>query len=601
MASPEQILSQAEARGMDPREIAALEALIAEGVDGDTLQVIMFNILSNGLNDPRTQELIRGARVRGNIALRTTAAGGEENLAAIEAALGDDVFNISDAALAELAPTITALREAHGDEPGFINTVREFSGRAPLPLDSAGNVVASTPLDQAGFAAATGNTDFVAPTPDDPAGGGDGSAGFGAPRTRIGTTNDGQRVLLGQDATVWVGDNIVTGSEADRALTEADANRAGVESFQPSPRQEVGSGFQFDPDAPQEFAAPPPGYAIRSALATAGLIFRGNTADGNVIAYDPRADRLAVYGVDDSGQLAFITTDLDAAGGVSGGGGGAAVRLQSLGTDQDGFAVIFNPATGAITRGPQVGFAQIDPRETAAEDARRFNEQQGLREADFIDDVLSGGRNFVTAALLSRGGQTRAGQATQADVIRGGFAVSGLVDALGLGGGGGGQPTETPSTVTSGTAAASGATPTRAQINEGLAGAGRFTFGPATATGGGTEGAGGSGAGQQAGTGLDEFSPDGFTGNPLDDLGGFAVANAPPAVQSIVQGEEVGFLSTPGSTPLASPTTLANLTGGERGALDTTLRLTDQRTFEEFEQESNQRFRPGGFRRAVRA
>ena len=219
-------------------------------------------------------------------------------------------------------------------------------------------------------------------------------------------------------------------------------------------------------------------------------------------------------------------------------------------------------------------------------------------------DVLSGGRNFVTAALLSRGGQSRPGQATQADVIRGGFAVSGLVDALGLGGGGGGQPTEAPSTVTSGTASAGGATPTRAQINEGLAGAGRFTFGPATATGGGTEGAGGSGAGQQAGTGVDEFgqfSPDGFTGDPIDDLGGFAVANAPPAVQSIVQGEEVGFLSTPGSTPLASPNTLANLTQGERGALDTTLRLTDQRTFDEFEQESNQRFRPGGFRQAVRA
>lgn len=495
---------------------------------------------------------------------REDAAGSADNLADIEEAFQK---NFTLEGLAALAPKTTALREELGDKD-LVGALRNF-----VSADEDEDIVQT----RGDFAQAAGGT-FVDPVqPSGVAGGG--SAGFGARREVVGKNDLGRIVERAEDGSIWVSGTLVSSSVGFRSLQEALAN-GGVAAL---------TGVDADDDTTRTFM--------------------GKDDSGNRVERSSTG-RVWIGGVEVAGDSSDAQNALNealenggarAAGG--GAGGGAAVRLQSLGTDKDGFAVIFNPATGAVTKGPQVGFAQIDPRETAEEAARQFNREQQLREGGFVRDVLSGGRNFVTAALLTRGGQVRPGQATQADIIRGGLGVSSLSDALGFGG----EPTTRASgggTPAVGSTAA-GAESTRAEINAGLAAAGRFVTGPARVASSGLEAPGGSGLDQQGGVGTSfsslQAEDDSFGGNPLADLGGFAREEAPPAVKSILGGEEVGFLSTPGATPLASPSTLANLTRDEQGALDTTLQLSEQRTFEEFEQESFQRFRPAGTRRAVRA
>ena len=534
------------------------DALKAAGVDDTTRAAIRGMALNRGETNHRdVVNLVQAATSFQQRKDREDAAGGSDQLQAIEEAFGTGL-SITD--LETIEPRVSGFATEFGTED-LAGTLTRF---ASAEGEEQG-------LTRGGFASTVGGS-FVDPI-DAAADGVDPSvsAGFGAARRLIGFSG-GQTVERADDGTVWVGGQIVTGTAADRALRAAAADQGEDERVQ---RKFVGQN-----DAGQRVETNNFGDVWLDGI----QVPTGSQAANNALNQAAENGGAAAFG--------------------AGGGGGAAVRLQSLGTDKDGFAVIFNPATGAITKGPQVGFAQVDPRETAAEATRRFNAEQQLREGGFVRDVLSGGRNFVTAALLTRGGQVRPGQATQADIIAGGLGVSSLADALGFGGepavraSGGGEPATAPVTTGEGAAA------TRAEINAGLAAEDRFVTESATVAGGGTVAPGGSGLGQQAGIGTSfpsQISPDGFTGEPIEDLSGFARAEAPPAVKSILGGEEVGFLTTPGATPLASPTTLANLTRGEQEALGTTLQLSEQRTFEEFQQESQQRFRPGGTRRAVRA
>jgi hypothetical protein len=358
---------------------------------------------------------------------------------------------------------------------------------------------------------------------------------------------------------------------------------------------------------------------VKDALRELGLGFRGLDANGNIIAVDPATGKEFIYGQNEDGSI----FRLGAGSGSGGGGGAAAVRLQNIGVDKDGFALVFNPATGSITKGPQVGFGQIDPRTIAAEEARQFNEQQSLKEGEFLRDVLSNGRNFLTAAFLSRGqrGGSPLAETTQADLLGRGFgpqqSLGGLNQALGflspsdqakvpgfvleglaeqgaLGGGGIQfpqlQPGATPTTI----GGNGGVRPGEVDPNT-LARPAGATFGQTSSFAIGDKPQTKSLASTQS---------SGF-GPGISSLGEMALAFAPPAVKDIAAGKEVGSLSTSGaggfSIPLANPQTLSNLTADERGALDTTLQNTDQRTLSEFEQESAQRFRGQGSRLGTRA
>ena len=327
-----------------------------------------------------------------------------------------------------------------------------------------------------------------------------------------------------------------------------------------------------------------PGAALETALQQGGLAFRGFAADGTIIAADSNG-RLFNVDVDENGALQFLG-DADSVL-RPGGTGRAPARPQFVGTDdRTGEALFFDPNTGSISRGEQIGFEGISPQEEAAESARRFDAQQALDEAGFIGDVLSSGRDFLTAAFTLRGQAPPRPTVTQADVIN--FGLTGdarpltSAGAAAAGGGAAGGP--------------AGATPSRAQINEGLAGqagGGRFTFGPATATGGGRFGPGGSEAVGAAGAG---GAGAGF-GGPVSQQSLVQLGRqfSPPAVSDVFAGREVGTLGSP--VPLPSPTSLGNLTPDEQGALDTRLRTEAQSTFGELQQASRQRFLPGRSRR----
>jgi hypothetical protein len=359
--------------------------------------------------------------------------------------------------------------------------------------------------------------------------------------------------------------------------------------------------------------------SVIETLAGIGLAYRGLNSQGQIIAVDSRGKEF-IYGTNEDGSI-FRIGEAGKDGLAGGGGtGAAAVRLQNIGVDMDGFALVFNPATGSITKGPQVGFGQIDPRTIAAEESRQFNEQQGLREGEFLRDVLSNGRNFLTAAFLSRGqrGGSPLAETTQADLLRRGFgpeqALGGFNAALGsispedarkvpafvregleeqgLTGGLGIDPSGF------GVGGGGGGTLAGAAVRPG-------EIDPATLAGSGAPfgqtslfATGDKGAALPTGPGFD-----GQGAVPATELGKMALAFAPPAVKDIAGGREVGALGTSGvggfAIPLASPQTLANLTTGERGALSTTLQVTDQRTLEEFERESAQRFRGQGSRLAT--
>ncbi len=534
--------NDAHTRDAFTRELDNLRRQLKDGGLGKTeIQVIINLAMSRGTVSHRDViSSVTSATAFQTQKTRETAAGGADNLTAIEEAFGTGL-SVSD--LETIEPRVTGFASELGTDD-LAGTLTRFANEG----DDAGG------RTRGDFASVVGGSFQDEPELGGPGGGVPGTQGFSAGRTNVGEIN-GQQVEVADDGTTWLSGNIITGAQRDSVLSEIRAQAAAA---QPGEEDRVRRDFVGRNDAGQ-----------RVETNSFGDVW----LDGIQIPTGSQAANNALNQAFDNG------------GATQGTGTGRAVNLQSLGTDFEGFAVIFNPATGAITRGPQVGFAEIDPRETAAEASRRFNEQQQLREGEFVRDVLSGGRNFVTAALLTRGGQRREGQATQADIIRGGLGVSSLADAVGLGldgpaAGGGGIPTTETTPITSPATGLAGA----AAADTGLAAA----LGPLT---GGT-----------AGLATDaQISPDGFTGEPLDDLGAFARAEAPPAIRSIIEGQEVGLLSTPGSIPLASPTSLANLSRAEQGALDTTLQLSDQRTLDEFRLESEQRFRPGGFRGATRA
>jgi hypothetical protein len=384
--------------------------------------------------------------------------------------------------------------------------------------------------------------------------------------------------------------------------------------------EEIGELFGVDRTASTVVPGTEDNPSFSEALAEFGLAYRGMNEAGQIIAVDPASRKEFLYGTNEDGSLFRIG---EAPGSGGGGGGGAArVNLQNIGVDKDGFALVFNPATGSITKGPQVGFGQIDPRTIAAEEARQFNEQQSLKEGEFLRDVLSNGRNFLTAAFLSRGqrGGSPLAETTQADLLGRGFgpqqSLGGLNQALGflspsdqakvpgfvleglaeqgaLGGGGIQFPQLQPGAAPTTVGGSGGVRPGEVDPNT-LARPAGATFGQTSSFAIGDKPQTKSLASAQ-GSG---FAPG------ASSLGEMALAFAPPAVKDIAAGKEVGSLSTSGAggaIPLASPQTLSNLTADERGALDTTLQVTDQRTLAEFEKEAQQRFRGQGSRLGTRA
>jgi hypothetical protein len=374
--------------------------------------------------------------------------------------------------------------------------------------------------------------------------------------------------------------------------------------------EEIRNAFGGSADDLTVVVDPTGNDADKEALASLGLLYRGLNANGDIIAAATNGKEF-IYGRNDDGSLFRIGTA--GSSGVGGGGGAARVNLQNIGVDKDGFALVFNPSTGSITKGPQVGFAQIDPRTIAAEEARQFNEAQGLKEGEFLRDVLSNGRNFLTAAFLSRGqaGGSPLANTTQIDLLSRGFgpqqSLGGLNQALGFL-----SPEDrakVPGFVVDGLTA------------QGALDSGGITFGAVqpgaqpTSTGGIRPGEvdpntlarpPGARFGQTSSFAIGDkpaAGTGGGTGTDARTLGEMALAFAPPAVKDIAAGKEVGGLSTSGTSTtfgLANPQTLMNLTKDERGALDTTLQNVDQRTLAEFEQESNQRFRGQGSRLATR-
>jgi hypothetical protein len=524
------------------------DALKAQGVDDATRGAIRTMALSRGHTNHRdVVNLVQAASSFQNQKNRETAAGGSDFLEAMEKTAESFDTSLSITDLEELAPTLKGLAAETGLKGDDL--AASFARSVTADEDAEG-------LSRGGAAGIVGGSFTDPPPAPGTVGGGELPPGMRTARTNIGEMADGRQVETAKDGTTWVGGVIVTGPERDRALSE-------VRRIERERADGTGAGGRV-----KRFSAGRNDAGQRVETNDFGDVW----LDGIQVPTGSQAANNALNQASDNGGPSGSGT----------GSGRAASPLQHLGTDLDGFEMIFNPNTGLTTKGKKVGFAQIDPRDTAREQARQFNEVQQLDEGEFIRDVLSGGRNFLTAALITRGGQKRDGQATQADIISGGFAVDSLRDMFGTTrGGGGAAPTDA-------------APATTADNVGGLATA------SAVASAGGDTGLGPL-TGGTSGLATDaQISPDGFTGEAID-LAQIAREEAPPAVKNILAGEEVGFLSTPGSTPLASPSTLRNLSQAEQGALDTTLQVTDQRTLDEFRLESDQRFRAGGFRGATRA
>lgn len=423
----------------------------------------------------------------------------------------------------------------------------------------------------------------------------------------------------GQDAVDFIRGSLVLGEPNQELIDDFFPLGDPAQQFDPNIIREQ-LGLPPVEDIPEEVVSQNASDEIKAALADLGLGYRGENPSGNIIAVAPNGEEF-IYGLNDDGSI-FRIGKAGATGIGGGGAGGAAVRLQSIGVDKDGFALVFNPATGSVTRGPQVGFGAIDPRIIAAEEARQFNEGQALREGEFLRDVLSNGRNFLTAALLSRGGREGFTTGlTQADILRAGgvAAFDGQQQSLGglnqsLGFLSPEDQQKVPGFVIEGLEEQGALDPGAAA---GFAPAGDGT--PAAGQGPGLVRPGevdpttlarpaGATFGQTSRFAVGDKPRTGTTADSnlatAGSLGAQALAFAPPAVKDIAAGKEVGSLSTPGggfAIPLANPQTLANLSPGERGALDTTLQNVDQRTLAEFEQESIQRFRGQGSRTATRS
>jgi hypothetical protein len=547
--------------------------------------------------------------------------GGADNLALIENALQR---NVTGTALQTFGPVVDELRSTidpatqqpkYQTEEELTTAFQKFVGVPTTEPDADGGFDVSAPDARQQAAALAGGT--VPPLPENDLDG-DGVAdkgtppGFGQAVRLMGFNNDNLRVERFDDGTIKVGGVLVEGAAADQALLEARDN-GGV------------SGPGAEGDEPRR-------------------TFVGKDNNGNRIEQSNTGD-VWIRGVKVPGASGYAQRALNEAmenGGADAAAGGAggtarAVNLQSIGVDKDGFALVFNPATGSVTRGPQVGFGQIDPRVIAAEEARQFNEQQSLREGEFLRDVLANGRNFLTAAFLSRGqaGGSPLAETTQQDLLNRGFGPGsesgglnsplgflspadratvpdfvneGLLEqnalpgtALGPAFGGAEAAPTGGFALDSGVGVTPGLRPGEVDPATLARPAGttfpqtsQFAVGdkPAALVNQTPKAGGGFGPSQTTGTG--------FAGS----LGEMALAFAPPAVKDIAAGREVGSLSTAGgggSISLASPQTLANLTADERGALDTTLQNVDQRTLGEFEQEAQQRFRGQGSRRGARA
>lgn len=163
---------------------------------------------------------------------------------------------------------------------------------------------------------------------------------------------------------------------------------------------------------------------------------------------------------------------------------------------------------------------------------------QQLQEADFIREVLSSGRDFLTAAQLTRGFRAQRAPITQADLI------------AGVGGG--------------------GSLPSISNLS----------------------GTPGFGTGETPGA--DGAAPAGGGFSPLRtqaDIVALSQEAAPPAVRNTLEGRPIPGFRT--NVPLPSPTTLDELTTDEEGALNTALLAEQGITAEELAEQSQRRFLGG--------
>jgi hypothetical protein len=170
---------------------------------------------------------------------------------------------------------------------------------------------------------------------------------------------------------------------------------------------------------------------------------------------------------------------------------------------------------------------------------------QALDQASFIRDVLSSGRDFLTAAALTRGFNPQRAPITQADMI------------AGLGGG--------------------GSLPSLAN----LTGPNGFQTSPTAA------------GAPPAGGGF-------FPLRTQADISQLSQETAPPAVRSTIGGNPVPEFKV--AVPLPSPSALGQLTADETGALNTALLAEKGITAEELAAASQRRYLGGrGFRTGAMA
>jgi hypothetical protein len=266
-----------------------------------------------------------------------------------------------------------------------------------------------------------------------------------------------------------------------------------------------------------------------------------------------------IFEFDETGQL-FPLADDDPRNTRSGRGTGSfrPANQQIFGIDETtGRAIVFDPNTGNITLGEQIGFRGIDPEREFA-----LDEAEGRRRgAETTRDIISNGRNFLTAGFLASRGQLPAGlppslSLTQADQL----------NALNAG--------ATPAPGFTG-----GATASRDEIRAGLdEGTGSFRI-------------------DQGASPVPAEGP--VTQDQLAELGRTLLPGRPKA---ILEGEKpAGFNLS--NIALPTPDALDSLSKDEAGALDTQLQNDPniQMTLDELEQQSTRAFRAPRRRTRARA